>query len=295
MRSAWPRSSASSICSRTSATSSPATTCPSPRPMRFDRMVGVHGMAPDAGRHVRGHAAQPRSAARARHDDRARALAISIIPIQLEDGPLDLRSRPHPSHDARPARLSGRPYAGASTGQRSDPIVGRVHTATRSPPPIAPGTRIGHVHLKVADLDRALAFYCGVLGFELMQRYGARGRLHFGGRLSSPHRPEHLGEQRRPATAAGHDRPVPHGHPVSRRAPRSPTPCAACRRPASRSTAPSDHGVSEALYLRDPDDNGVELYCDRAPADWPREVGGGLAMFTRRLDLASLLAEPPLS
>ena len=81
--------------------------------------------------------------------------------------------------------------------------------------PIDPGVRIGHVHLKVADLDRALDFYCGVLGFELMQRIGAAGGIHFRRRLSSSHRAQYLGEPRRFAAAAGHDRPLPSRHSLS--------------------------------------------------------------------------------
>ena len=139
--------------------------------------------------------------------------------------------------------------------------------------PIDAGATIGHVHLKVADLERALAFYCGILGFELMQRYGTLGGVHLGRRLSPPHRPEHLGEPRRAAAAAAHDRPLPRRHPLPERAA-----LADALRRLIASGIPldgaSDHGVSEALYLRDPDDNGVELYWDRPEAAWPRTADG---------------------
>ena len=80
--------------------------------------------------------------------------------------------------------------------------------------PIDPGVRIGHVHLKVADLERSLQFYCGVLGFELTQRYGSQAAFVSAGRVSPPHRAEHLGEPGRLAPAAGHDRSLPRRHPV---------------------------------------------------------------------------------
>ena len=158
-------------------------------------------------------------------------------------------------------------------------------------PPIIAGTRIGHVHLKVADLDRALGFYCGVLGFEVMQRHGLRRGVHFGRRLSPSHRPQHLGKQRRPSAAAGHHRAVSHRHPVSDAARRWPTRCIALIEAGIPLDGASDHGVSEALYLRDPDENGVELYRDRPKEEWPREPDGSLAMFTKRLDLEDLLRQ----
>ena len=122
----------------------------------------------------------------------------------------------------------------------------------RTARPIAPGTRIGHVHLKVADLDRALAFYCGVLGFELMQRYGQARGVHIGRRLPSPHRAQHLGEPRRAAAAAGHDRPLPSGDSLPDSRAISPTRCAGCGRGRHPARRRRDHGVSEALYLAIP-------------------------------------------
>ena len=159
--------------------------------------------------------------------------------------------------------------------------------------PIHPGTRIGHVHLKVADLDRALGFYCGVLGFELMQRYGEQaafvsaGGYHHHLGLNTW---ESLGGSPPPAGSTG----------LFHTAILYPTRAAladALRRLVAAGVpldGASDHGVSEALYLRDPDQNGVELYRDRPEAEWPREPDGTLAMHTRRLDLDALLAEPPL-
>ena len=159
--------------------------------------------------------------------------------------------------------------------------------------PIHPGTRIGHVHLKVADLDRALGFYCGVLGFELMQRYGEQaafvsaGGYHHHIGLNTW---ESLGGTPPPAGSTG----------LFHTAILYPTRAAladALRRLIEAGVpldGASDHGVSEALYLRDPDQNGVELYRDRLASEWPRAPDGSLAMHTRRLDLDGLLAEPVL-
>ena len=159
--------------------------------------------------------------------------------------------------------------------------------------PIDPQARIGHVHLKVADLDRALGFYHGVLGFELTQRYGAQaaflsaGGYHHHIGLNTW---ESLGGSPPPAGATG----------LYHLAILYPTRAAladALRRLVAAGIpldGASDHGVSEALYLRDPDDNGVELYWDRPQEAWPRTPDGGIAMFTRQLDLQGLLAEAPL-
>jgi catechol 2,3-dioxygenase len=156
--------------------------------------------------------------------------------------------------------------------------------------PVAPGTRIGHVHLKVADLDRALAFYSGVLGFELTQKYGTQAAFvsaggyhhHIGlntweSRGGTPPPPGHTGlfhtailYPTRRDLADALRRLIAAGIPLD---------------------GASDHGVSQALYLRDPDGNGVELYWDRPEAEWPRGANGDLAMVTERLDLKALLAE----
>ena len=164
--------------------------------------------------------------------------------------------------------------------------------------PIDPGVSIGHVHLKVADLERALAFYCGVLGFELTQRYGPDAAF-----VSAGGYHHHIGLNT--WESRGGQPPPPGTTGLFHLAILYPTRAAladALRRLLAAGIeleGASDHGVSEALYLRDPDDNGVELYRDRPREQWPRTPDGGVAMFTRRLDLGGLLAEsaaaPPRS
>jgi catechol 2,3-dioxygenase len=155
--------------------------------------------------------------------------------------------------------------------------------------PIDPGTRIGHVHLKVADLDRALGFYTGVLGFALTQRYGRQAAF-----VSAGGYHHHIGLNT--WESAGGSPPPPGTTGLYHVAILYPTRAAladALRRLIEAGIpldGASDHGVSEALYLRDPDGNGVELYWDREPADWPRTPEGELAMTTARLDLDALLA-----
>ena len=156
--------------------------------------------------------------------------------------------------------------------------------------PIDPEVRIGHVHLKVADIERSLAFYCGILGFELMARMGdqaafisAGGYHHHIGlntwesQGGSPPPPGTTGLYHhailypsRSALADAYGRLIDAGWPLS---------------------GASDHGVSEALYLDDPDGIGVELYRDRPREEWPRTDDGQMIMYTRRLDLSGLLAE----
>ena len=155
---------------------------------------------------------------------------------------------------------------------------------------IDPRVDIGHVHLKVSDLDRAEAFYRDVLGFEVQQHFdssaaflSAGGYHHHIGlntwqsRGGSPPPPGHTGlfhfailYPDRPTLADALRRLVAAGHPVS---------------------GASDHGVSEAIYLNDPDGNGIELYRDRPESEWPREADGTVAMFSHPLDLNALLAE----
>lgn len=155
---------------------------------------------------------------------------------------------------------------------------------------IPPQTRIGHVHLKVADLQRALDFYCGLLGFELMTTYGsdaafisAGGYHHHVGlntwfSKDAPPAPRNgtglfhtaILYPERKDLAAIFIRLREAGYPL---------------------TGASDHGVSEAIYLDDPDRNGVELYWDRPRDQWPRKVDGSLDMYTRPLDIRDLLAE----
>jgi catechol 2,3-dioxygenase len=154
--------------------------------------------------------------------------------------------------------------------------------------PVPAGTRIGHVHLKVADLDRALAFYCGVLGFELMQRYGTQAAF-----ISAGGYHHHIGLNT--WESLGGSPPPPGSTGLFHTAILYPTRADladALRRLVDNRIqldGASDHGVSEALYLRDPDQNGVELYWDRPAAQWPRKPDGSLEMFTRRLDLDSLI------
>ncbi|MGF9760500.1 VOC family protein [Microvirga sp. 0TCS3.31] len=170
----------------------------------------------------------------------------------------------------------------------SNPIS---HDATGQPVarPIDPGVRIGHVHLKVADLERALAFYCGVLGFELMQRYGTQAAF-----VSAGGYHHHIGLNT--WESQGGSPPAPGTTGLYHVAILYPTRAAladALYRLAEAGIplqGASDHGVSEALYLSDPDGNGIELYVDRPQEQWPRTTDGELQMVTRRLDLQDLLA-----
>ncbi|AYO82644.1 VOC family protein [Methylobacterium brachiatum] len=156
--------------------------------------------------------------------------------------------------------------------------------------PIHPETRIGHVHLKVADLDRALGFYCGVLGLGLTQRYGERAAFVAAGGYH-----HHIGLNT--WESLGGSPPAPGTTGLYHLALLYPTRAAladALRRVEAAGIpldGAADHGVSEALYLRDPDGNGVELYRDRPEADWPRDPDGGLRMVTARLDLDALRRE----
>jgi len=157
---------------------------------------------------------------------------------------------------------------------------------------IDPRVDIGHVHLKVADLDRALGFYCGVLGFELQQRWNGAAFVSAGGYH------HHLGLN---TWESAGGTPPPPGHTglyhVAIRYPDRAQLADALRRLVDARiplTGASDHGVSEALYLNDPDGNGVELYRDRPEEEWPRPPDGkGVAMGSAPLDLDALLAEAP--
>lgn len=167
-------------------------------------------------------------------------------------------------------------------------------TAT-SFPPIDAGVRIGHVHLKVADLDRSLEFYCGVLGFQLMQRFGPQAAF-----ISAGGYHHHIGLNT--WESLGGAPPPPGTTGLYHFAILYPTRVllADALRRLRRAAVPlegaSDHGVSEALYLRDPDGNGMELYWDRPRERWPRlDESDGVAMFTRPLNLAALLAEPEIN
>lgn len=151
-------------------------------------------------------------------------------------------------------------------------------------------TRIGHVHLKVADLERAIAFYAGVLGFTLQQRYGAQAAF-----LSAGSYHHHLGLN---TWESAGGTPPPPGHTglyhTAILFPDRASLGAAIARVLAAGlslTGAADHGVSEAVYLNDPDGNGIELYRDRPEAEWPRDAEGRLAMVNRPLDVAALLAE----
>ena len=156
--------------------------------------------------------------------------------------------------------------------------------------PIDPGVRIGHVHLKVADIERALAFYCGVLGFELTQRYGAQAAF-----ISAGGYHHHIGLNT--WESLGGSPPPEHSTGLYHLAILYPTRAtlADALRRLTAARIPlegaSDHGVSEALYLRDPDENGVELYWDRPKESWPHGPNGELAMFTVPLDVDDLLRQ----
>ena len=157
-------------------------------------------------------------------------------------------------------------------------------------PPIDPGARIGHVHLKVADLERALDFYCSVLGFQLMQRFGDQAAF-----ISAGGYHHHIGLNTWESRGGGPPPPGTTGlYHVAILYPTRAALADALRRLTAagvRLTGSADHGVSEALYLDDPDGNGVELYRDRPEAEWPRDSAGNIAMFTKALDLRSLLRE----
>jgi catechol 2,3-dioxygenase len=155
--------------------------------------------------------------------------------------------------------------------------------------PIDPGARIGHVHLKVADIDRALAFYCDVLGFELTQRYGPSAAF-----VSAGGYHHHIGLNT--WESKGGSPPPPRATGLYHLAILYPTRAAladALRRLINAGIpldGASDHGVSEALYLRDPDQNGIELYWDKPKDAWPVNPDGSLAMRTERLNIEALLA-----
>ena len=163
--------------------------------------------------------------------------------------------------------------------------------ATVDPKPIDPGVDVGHVHLKVADVDRALDFYGGVLGFELMQRYGDDAAF-----ISAGGYHHHIGLN---AWESKGGTAPPRGttglYHTAIRYPTRRSLADALRRVIDAGVpleGASDHGVSEALYLSDPDGNGVELYWDRPQDDWPRpKPGQKVEMYVHPLDLEDLLAE----
>ena len=156
--------------------------------------------------------------------------------------------------------------------------------------PIDSGVDIGHVHLKVADVDRALDFYCGVLGFELQQRYGEDAAF-----VSAGGYHHHIGLN---VWESAGGTPPPKGHTglyhTAFLYPTRADLADAVRRVVAAGvplTGMADHGVSEAIYLDDPDGNGVELYRDKPREEWPVDAEGRVAMVNARLDLEGLLAE----
>jgi catechol 2,3-dioxygenase len=158
---------------------------------------------------------------------------------------------------------------------------------------IHPQVAIGHVHLKVADLERAIGFYSGVLGFTLTQRFGSSAAF-----LSAGDYHHHIGLNTWESEGGS---PPPRGstglYHVAILYPDRATLGDALRRLTAAGIpldGASDHGVSEALYLHDPDGNGIELYRDRPRAEWPVSPTGELSMYTRPLDLRALLAEAPV-
>jgi catechol 2,3-dioxygenase len=158
--------------------------------------------------------------------------------------------------------------------------------------PIVPQARIGHVHLKVSDLERALRFYHDVLGFELTQRFGQQAAF-----LSAGGYHHHIGLNTWESAGGS---PAPEGstglYHLAIVYPSRAELANALRRLLKAGIpleGAADHGVSEALYLRDPDGNGVELYWDRPQEHWPRSPDGGITMFTHPLDLKALLREAP--
>ena len=156
--------------------------------------------------------------------------------------------------------------------------------------PIHPGVRIGHVHLKVADLERSLAFYCGVLGFQLTQRYGPGAAF-----VSAGGYHHHIGLNTWESRGG---KAPPRGttglYHVAILYPDRQSLADTLRHLIDHQISlegAADHGVSEALYLQDPDGNGLELYIDRDPSGWPRDAKGELEMTIAPLDLKALLAE----
>jgi catechol 2,3-dioxygenase len=165
-----------------------------------------------------------------------------------------------------------------------------THESNKRFGPIHPGVCIGHVHLKVANLERSLDFYCGVLGFQLTQRYGSQAAF-----VSAGGYHHHIGLNT--WESSGGKPPPPGSTGLYHVAILYPTRTALADAVQRLNSAgiqldgASDHGVSEAIYLRDPDENGLELYWDRPRHQWPRTPQGDIDMFTRQLDVEGLLRE----
>ena len=158
--------------------------------------------------------------------------------------------------------------------------------------PIDPRVDIGHVHLKVSDIERALSFYRDVLGFEVMQQYGDQAAF-----VSAGGYHHHIGLNTWESKGASPPPPGTTGlYHVAIRYPDRKALAQALKAVVDAGipiSGASDHGVSEAIYLNDPDGNGIELYRDRPESEWPREADGTVAMFSHPLDLNALLAEAP--
>jgi catechol 2,3-dioxygenase len=192
--------------------------------------------------------------------------------------------------DARP-RPGNRIIDSPEQARPSDFL--RVEAKMTSASAVHPAVRVGHIHLKVADLERSIAFYHGVLGFDVTQRMGDSAAF-----LSAGGYHHHIGLNT--WESLGGSAPPPGATGLYHVAILYPSRAAladALRRLIAAGVSldgASDHGVSEALYLTDPDRNGVELYWDRPRAEWPVTPDGGVAMYSRRLDLQDLLRESPL-
>ncbi len=193
------------------------------------------------------------------------------------DEPYQRRSRDAPRSRVGPRRAPERALGSPAM------------SASRSRSPIDARVRVGHIHLKVADLERSIAFYREVLGFELTQRFG-----HGAAFLSAGGYHHHIGLNIWESRGGPAPSPGTTGlYHVAFLYPDRASLAEALGRLLEAGIAlegAADHGVSEALYLRDPDGNGVELYRDRPEADWPRDAAGNLAMVTEPLDLGALLA-----
>ena len=169
-----------------------------------------------------------------------------------------------------------------------------MFSAVSDPPtrPLSPLVSIGHVHLKVADLERAIGFYHGVLGFDVTQRWGGQAAF-----LSAGGYHHHIGLNTWESLGGQPPAPGTTGlYHVAILYPSRTELADALRRVMNAGIAldgAADHGVSEALYLRDPDQNGVELYTDRPKDQWPQTPDGRLNMYSRPLDLRKLLDEAP--
>lgn len=174
-------------------------------------------------------------------------------------------------------------------GPRAKPLAWSGDDLAQAPVPIDRGVGIGHVHLKVADLERALTFYCGVLGFQLMQRHSDKAAF-----ISAGGYHHHIGLNTWESKDGMPPAPGTTGlYHLAILYPSRASLADALKRLYAAGVSlegASDHGVSEALYLRDPDGNGLELYRDRAQVDWPVDADGHLAMVTERLDLDDLLS-----